>query len=221
MANLDSSWEDRLKGLFASKQMQNLRYFLQTEKAKKKVIFPPNNLTFNALNLTPFDKVKVIIIGQDPYHGDGQAHGLCFSVPDGIRAPPSLKNVFTELKNDLGVERTMTDLSDWAQQGVLLLNSVLTVEKQNAGSHADKGWEIFTDAVIKTIAQEKNNCAFILWGAYAHKKAGMINPRNHLLLQAAHPSPFSADKGFFGSRPFSATNAFLTATNQQPINWTA
>lgn len=217
--NLDKLWADKLQQLFANKQMQSLREFLKQQKAEDKEVFPPTNLTFNALNLTPFDKIKVVIIGQDPYHGEGQAHGLCFSVPEGVKAPPSLKNIFKELKSDLGLERTLTDLSDWAEQGVLLLNSVLTVEKQQPASHADQGWEIFTDSIISMVAREKRNCVFILWGAYAQNKAKFIRSEKHLVLESTHPSPFSVDKGFKGSRPFSTTNAYLVACGEEPIKW--
>ena len=216
---MESGWEDRLKNLFLTREMGSLRYFLQTEKAKKKEIYPPTKLTFNALNLTPFDEIKVVILGQDPYYGPGQAHGLCFSVPDGVAPPPSLKNIFTELKNDLGIARTKTDLSDWAEQGVLLLNSVLTVEKQQAASHAKKGWEYFTDAIIEMVAQERENCVFILWGNYAHSKEGKINPTQHLIIKSVHPSPLSVERGFYGSKPFSTTNAFLRACGKEPIKW--
>lgn len=217
--NLDAKWEEKLQSLFADRHMKSLRSFLQDEKSHKKEIYPPNLLTFNALNLTPFNSIKVVILGQDPYHGKGQAHGLCFSVPEGMKAPPSLQNIFTELKNDLGIERSKTNLSDWAEQGVLLLNSVLTVESQKPASHAKKGWEFFTDGIIRMVAQEHPHCAFILWGAYAQSKASMVSREKHLVLEAAHPSPFSAERGFFGSRPFSQTNAFMLAHNEEPIKW--
>lgn len=217
--NLDKLWADKLQPLFSTKQMQSLREFLKEQKSQDKEIFPPTHLTFNALNLTPFDKIKVVILGQDPYHGEGQAHGMCFSVPEGTNSPPSLKNIFNELKDDLGIARTKTDLSDWAQQGVLLLNSVLTVEKQQPASHAKQGWEFFTDGIISMIAREKKNCVFILWGAYAQSKATFIRADRHLVLESAHPSPFSVDKGFKGSRPFSTTNAYLVTCGETPINW--
>ena len=217
--NLDPVWGQKLQKLFTDQQMKSLRSFLQQEKSLKKDIFPPTSLTFNALNLTPFNSIKVVILGQDPYHGKGQAHGLCFSVPQGNKTPPSLRNIFTELKNDLGIERSKTDLSDWARQGVLLLNSVLTVEEQKPASHAKRGWEVFTDGIINMVAQERPHCAFILWGAYAQSKAGMINQEKHFIIESPHPSPFSADKGFFGSKPFSKVNAFLQTTGNEVINW--
>ncbi len=217
--NLDILWATKLQPLFSSPEMRSLRAFLQAQKKLNKQVFPPTNLTFNALNLTPFDNIKVVILGQDPYHGEGQAHGLCFSVPPGITTPPSLRNIFGELKSDLGIERTLTDLTDWAKQGVLMLNSVLTVEKQQAASHANQGWESFTDGIISMVAREKQHCVFILWGAYAQSKAHLINPEKHLVLTSTHPSPFSADKGFKGSRPFSTTNAYLMARGEKPINW--
>lgn len=217
--NLDQLWADKLQAAFSSKQMKSLRDFLKEQKAQDKEVYPPTNLTFNALNLTPFDKIKVVILGQDPYHGEGQAHGMSFSVPEGVKAPPSLKNIFNELKADLGIERTRTDLSDWAQQGVLLLNSVLTVEKKQPASHAKQGWETFTDSIISMVARERKYCVFILWGAYAQEKAKFIKAERHLVLESVHPSPFSVDKGFKGSRPFSTTNAYLVACEEKPINW--
>ena len=218
-ANLSEEWNERLQPLFDNPEMLSLREFLKEEKRQRKEIFPPKELTFQTFQLTPFEKIKVIILGQDPYHGKGQANGLCFSVPSSMPVPPSLRNIFQELQTDLGIHRSNTDLSDWGEQGVLLLNSVLTVEKQRPASHANRGWEFFTDRIIKMIAEQKKNCVFILWGAYAQGKREFINPESHLVLTSPHPSPFSADRGFFGSRPFSQTNAFLQANSQDPINW--
>jgi len=218
-SNLDPIWRQRLDIAFKQPYMKKLRAFLVDQKKQGKTIYPPSKLVFNAFNLTPFDRVKLVILGQDPYHNPNQAHGLCFSVPEGVESPPSLQNIFKELKEDVGVQRTKTDLSDWAQQGVLLLNSVLTVETHRAASHARQGWEEFTDFVIHLLARDRRDLAFILWGSYARKKAEHLDRQKHFIVESAHPSPLSADKGFFGSRPFSQVNAFLQAVGKEPIAW--
>lgn len=217
--NLNPHWLESLSSVFEQPNMQKLRHFLIQEKQAGKIIYPPTPLTFNALNLTPLDKVRVVIIGQDPYHEPGQAHGLCFSVPEKVAAPPSLQNIFRELKDDLGINRTSSDLSDWAEQGVLLLNSVLTVEAHKAASHAKQGWEEFTDRIIEVLARERKSLAFILWGKYASNKAHHVDKRKHFVIESAHPSPLAAARGFFGSRPFSQVNAFLLTVGEKPINW--
>jgi uracil-DNA glycosylase len=183
-------------------------------------VYPPPKLIFNAFDLCPFDHVKVVILGQDPYHGPGQAHGLSFSVPDGVKNPPSLQNIYKELTSDLGVPpKTSGNLEAWAKQGVLLLNATLTVLPQRPGSHQGLGWETFTDAVIKTISDQKEHVVFILWGKYAQAKRSLINTTKHLIIESPHPSPFSAHTGFFGSKPFSQTNEYLSKHNLVPINW--
>ena len=219
---LDPGWLDELKGEFELPYMQALRQFLRQEKAKHKVIYPKGQEYFAALNFTPLDKVKVVILGQDPYHGPGQAHGLCFSVATGIKTPPSLVNIYKEIKSDLNLPPdsfTTGDLSCWADQGVLLLNSVLTVEKHQAASHQGKGWEIFTDAVIKILSNKRENCVFLLWGSYAQKKGSVIDTDKHLVLKAPHPSPLSAYRGFLGCKHFSQCNQYLAETGQEPIDW--
>ena len=183
-------------------------------------IYPPGKLIFNAFNLCPFDKVKVVIIGQDPYHGPGQAHGLCFSVNDGVQFPPSLVNIFKEINNDIGAPVPTTgNLTRWANQGVLLLNATLTVKAHQAGSHQRRGWEEFTDAAIRCLAEERDNLVFILWGSYAQKKGAFIDRNRHLVLASAHPSPLSAYNGFFGNKHFSRTNDYLIAHGKDPIQW--
>ncbi len=217
---LDESWSTPLAEEFASPYMAVLKSFLVSEKAKGKTIFPKGGEWFRALDLTPLNKVRVVILGQDPYHGSGQAHGLCFSVRPGVRPPPSLLNIFKELESDLGIPRPNHGfLEHWAQQGVLLLNSVLTVESGLAASHKDKGWERFTDAVIRLIAAQSQPIVFLLWGSYAQKKAAFVDPSRHLILKAAHPSPLSAHNGFLGCRHFSQANAFLEANGQPAIDW--
>jgi len=191
--------------------IKNTEYFTTLwEKVKEEYqttkCFPPKNLIFRAIELTPFEEVKVVIIGQDPYHNDNQANGLCFSVSDKVTAPPSLKNIFKELEDDLGIKKTSNELEMWAKQGVLLLNATLTVRAHEANSHKDLGWEQFTDFIIKEISDKKENVVFVLWGAFAQKKAGLIDASKHFVIQSAHPSPFSVHKGFFGSRPFSKIN---------------
>jgi uracil-DNA glycosylase len=217
---LDDSWRTPLAEEFSSPYMAVLKSFLVSEKAKGKVIFPKGGEWFRALDLTPLNKVRVVILGQDPYHGPGQAHGLCFSVRPGVRPPPSLLNIFKELESDLGIARPSHGfLEHWAQQGVLLLNSVLTVESGLAASHKDKGWEKFTDAVIRLVAKQDTPRVFLLWGSYAQKKAAFVDESRHLVLRAAHPSPLSAHNGFLGCRHFSQANAFLEAKGQAAIDW--
>ncbi len=217
---IQQSWQKRLADEFEKPYMLALRDFLQQEYNAGKTIYPPEELYFNAMNLTPFEEVKVVILGQDPYHGEGQAHGLCFSVLPGVRVPPSLVNIYKELHDDLGVLVPQHGcLSDWARQGVLLLNSVLTVEANQAGSHQGKGWETFTDKIIRLINDEKEHVVFILWGSYAQKKGAFIDEARHLVLKAVHPSPLSAHRGFFGQKYFSKTNDYLQQTGQKPIGW--
>jgi len=223
MANaitLDDSWKSALSSEFSAPYMAELRAFLKSEIDAGKQIFPKESDCFAALNLTPLDQVKVVILGQDPYHGDGQAHGLCFSVQPDVRTPPSLKNIYKELETDLGIARASHgNLVSWARQGVLLLNSVLTVERGLAASHRGRGWERFTDAVIAQVNQLEHPVVFLLWGAYAQKKAQFVDTRHHLVLKAAHPSPLSAYNGFLGCRHFSQTNAFLETNGMEPIDW--
>jgi uracil-DNA glycosylase len=219
-SSLENSWKSRLKDEFEKDYMLSLDSFLQEQYCLGKTIFPENNNIFSALNAVPFDKVKVVILGQDPYHRVGQAHGLSFSVPDGMPLPPSLKNIYKELQNDLEINKASSgNLSDWANQGVLLLNSVLTVEESQAASHQKKGWEQFTDKIIALLNNERENLVFLLWGAYAQKKGAVINAHKHLLLQSVHPSPLSAHRGFFGSGHFSKTNDYLKAKQLTPISW--
>lgn len=218
---LDESWLQHLRAEFEAPYMQELRAFLATEKSAGKTIYPRSADIFNALNTTPFNKVKVVILGQDPYHGPGQAHGLCFSVPEGVKPPPSLQNIYKEIQSDLSVaERPSSgNLLSWAKQGVLLLNSVLTVEAHQAASHQRKGWEQFTDQVIKVLSEESEHIVFMLWGSYAQKKGQVIDPANHLVLKAPHPSPLSAHRGFLGCKHFSACNQYLVDQGQAPIDW--
>lgn len=204
--------------------IKNSEYFTQLwQKVKVEytttTIFPPKKQIFRALELTEFDDVKVVIIGQDPYHNDGQANGLCFSVSESVAAPPSLKNIFTELKEDIGVERTKKELDDWAQQGVLLLNATLTVRAHEPNSHKDLGWERFTDFIIQEISDKKEHVVFVLWGAFAQKKEILIDTSKHLVVKSAHPSPFSVYRGFYGSKPFSKINNYLISKNLKPISW--
>ena len=217
---LHQSWKAPLLSEFNSDYMAALKSFLIAEKAGGKRIYPKGSEWFRALDLTPLDKVRVVILGQDPYHGPGQAHGLCFSVKPGVRPPPSLLNIYKELESDLGLPRPRHGfLESWAKQGVLLLNSVLTVEMAKAASHQGKGWERFTDAVIRLINDQPGPVVFLLWGAYAQKKAAFVDTSRHLILKAAHPSPLSAHNGFLGCKHFSATNAFLTSKGLAPIDW--
>lgn len=216
---IDESWEHHLNVEFKKDYFGHLTDFVRQEYQTKQ-IYPPGKFIFNAFDLCPFDKVKVVILGQDPYHEQGQAHGLCFSVNEGIAFPPSLINIFKEIKNDIGTEIPKSgDLTRWAKQGVLLLNSTLTVRAHQAASHAGKGWELFTDAVIHVLATEKQNLVFILWGAYAQHKGAFIDKEKHLILSSPHPSPLSAYHGFFGNKHFSKTNEYLITHGQTPIIW--
>lgn len=218
--DLEPRWKARLSGEFEKDYMQQLRRFLLAEKRQGKVLFPEGKHYFNALDSTPFDQVKVVILGQDPYHGDGQAHGLSFSVPSGVRPPPSLQNIFKEIKNDLGFDAPNHGcLEQWSKQGVLLLNSVLTVERGNAASHQRKGWEQFTDRIIWNLNEYRENIVFLLWGSYAQKKGAFINTDKHYVLKAPHPSPLSAHRGFLGCKHFSKTNAYLQSCGLDGIQW--
>ncbi len=218
---LDNSWKKPLTPILLSDTMHHLREFLAQQKQSQQIIYPPNSLIFNALNTTPLDQVKVVILGQDPYHGPNQANGLSFSVQRGVAIPPSLKNIYQELYTDLGIKAARHgDLSSWARQGVLLLNSVLTVNAGLAASHQKKGWEIFTDHVIDVINNNTEHTVFILWGAYAQRKGQRIDTSKHLVLKAAHPSPLAANRGgFFGCKVFSKTNDYLIAHGEAPIQW--
>lgn len=216
---IDESWKEQLQDEFEKEYFKGLTDFVRQEYQTKQ-IFPPARLIFNAFDHTPFDKVKVVILGQDPYHGDGQAHGLSFSVNDGVRTPPSLVNMYKEINRDLGTPIPQSgNLTRWAEQGVLLLNATLTVVAHNAGSHQGKGWETFTDTVIKKLATKRENIVFLLWGAYAQKKAAFIDPNKHLILKSVHPSPLSAHRGFLGCGHFSATNTYLESKGLDPIRW--
>ena len=216
---IEESWKKRLAMEFEKPYFAQLIEFVRHEY-QTTVCYPPGKLIFNAFNLCPFDKVKVVIIGQDPYHGPGQAHGLCFSVNDGVPFPPSLQNIFKEIQNDTGATVPSTgNLTRWAEQGVLLLNATLTVRAHQAGSHQRRGWEEFTDAAIKVLSDQREHLVFILWGAYAQKKGAVIDRSKHLVLSSAHPSPLSAYHGFFGNRHFSLANAYLEQNGQTPINW--
>lgn len=215
------SWQAVLEPVLASPKSRQLGGFLKAEEAAGKAIYPPRGTRLAALELTPLDAVKVVILGQDPYHGPGQAHGLSFSVQDGVRVPPSLVNIYKELQSDLGIAPARHGfLEHWAQQGVLLLNTSLTVEQGLAASHKGRGWEGFTDAVIRLVANRDRPCAFLLWGNHAQKKADYVDAGRHLLLKAPHPSPLSAHSGFFGCRHFSRTNQWLVAQGLSPIDWT-
>ena len=217
---LETSWHQRLAHLFKTAEMEGLGDFLRQEKAAGKKIYPPGGKIFHAFALTPFHRVKIVILGQDPYHGAGQAHGLSFSVETNVPSPPSLKNIYKELHADLGLPpASHGNLSAWARQGVLLLNSCLTVEEARAGSHQNKGWEPFTDAVMDVLNTERNNIVFILWGRKAMQKGQFIDQEKHLVITSAHPSPLSAHNGFFGSSPFSRANAYLARNHVGPIDW--
>ena len=218
---IDPSWYAVLQPQFEAPYFAELKQFLVAERAQH-TCYPPGSKIFNAFDSTPFDKVKVVILGQDPYHEPGQARGLCFSVPQGIQVPPSLVNIITEINTDLGVDipKTCGDLSGWAEQGVLLLNATLTVRAHQAGSHQRHGWETFTDAAIQALSQQRTGIVFLLWGSYAIAKRALIDQSRHLVLTAPHPSPLSAYRGFFGCRHFSQANAYLQAQGQQPIDWT-
>jgi uracil-DNA glycosylase len=216
---IEESWKHKLKAEFDKDYFIRLAAFVKAEY-QTGTVYPPGSLIFNAFNLCPFENVKAVIIGQDPYHGPGQAHGLCFSVRDGIEFPPSLINIFKELDSDLGIPFPPSgNLEKWASQGVLLLNATLTVRAHLAGSHQRKGWEEFTDAAINVLNNEKNNLVFFLWGAYAQKKGESINESKHLVLKSVHPSPLSASRGFFGNRNFSKCNEYLVRNGVEPIKW--
>ena len=218
--NIEESWKQALAEEFEKPYFQQLRDFLKQEKAEGHEIYPPGPLIFNAFNTTPLPKVKVLLLGQDPYHGKGQAHGLSFSVPDGVRQPPSLQNIFKELESDLGIPRPSTgNLAPWAEQGVMLLNAMLTVRAGQPASHHNKGWEVFTNAVIQKISDVHQGVVFLLWGKYAQQKEELIDTKKHHVLKAAHPSPYSADSGFFGCKHFSKTNTLLEKEGKKPINW--
>jgi uracil-DNA glycosylase len=217
---LHNDWKNALQAEFQSEYMQKLKSFLIAEINNNKTIYPHDNEIFNAFNLTSFAQTKIVIIGQDPYHGPNQAHGLSFSVQKGVNVPPSLRNIFKELKSDLNQELPdHGNLEHWSKQGVLLLNAVLTVEKSKPASHQNKGWEIFTDRVIELLNQKREHLVFILWGSFAQKKGACIDRNKHLIIQSPHPSPFSAHRGFFGSRPFSQANNYLVEHGIQPIKW--
>lgn len=218
---IEASWKQALSDEFSASYMQELRAFLKQRKAEGAVIYPPSKQWFAAFNHTPLDQVRVVIIGQDPYHGPGQAEGLCFSVPPGVKPPPSLVNIFKTIEADTGqaMDRSHGCLRGWAEQGVLLLNSVLTVEQGVAGAHQGKGWERFTDAVIDRINQREQPCAFLLWGSHAHKKGTRVDTNHHLVLKAVHPSPLSAHRGFFDCGHFSRVNQWLQARGDAPIDW--
>ena len=216
---IESSWQEALKDEFTKPYFKNLTETIKVSYLNE-VIYPHPKNIFNAFSFCPFDQVKVVILGQDPYHGTGQAHGLSFSVPDGIKIPPSLQNIYKELKSDIGKEIPPSgNLEHWAKQGVLLLNATLTVRAGEAGSHQDLGWETFTDTIIKTISDQKERVVFILWGKFAQAKIDLINQNKHLVLTAPHPSPFSAYTGFFGSKPFSKTNEYLEKNGLEKIDW--
>lgn len=212
---IESSWKKVLKGEFDKDYFVKLTEFVRSQY-QKSTVYPPPKFIFRAFDLTPFDSVKVVILGQDPYHGEGQANGLAFAVEPGIGLPPSLQNIYKELKSDLGVGG---NINNWAGQGVLLLNATLTVQANSPASHQNKGWEQFTDAVIKTLSDQKENLVFILWGAYAQKKGAVIDVEKHLVIKSPHPSPFSAHTGFFGSQPFSKCNNYLSLFGENPIDW--
>lgn len=215
---INKQWDKKLRDEIKKDYYQNLKKFIKQEYQSKQ-IFPQYENIFNALKLTDYDEVKVVILGQDPYHGIGEAHGLSFSVCNGVKIPPSLRNIFKELYSDLGITRISTDLTDWAKQGVLLLNSVMTVEKDKPLSHKDKGWEIFTDNIIRMLNKKETSIIFILWGNYAKSKKELITNPIHKIIESAHPSPLSASRGFFGSKPFSKTNEYLKENKVKKINW--
>lgn len=217
---LEAGWKAVLRDEFDKPYMRQLSEFLRQEKAAGKVVFPPGPLIFNALNSTPLDRVKVVILGQDPYHGPGQAHGLCFSVQPGVPTPPSLQNIYKELKRDLNIDIPRHGyLQHWAEQGVLLLNTSLTVEQGNAGSHAAKGWQPFTDRIIEVVSERRPHLVFLLWGSHAQGKQKLIDATKHLVLKSAHPSPLSAHRGFNGNGHFSRTNKYLQQQGLEPIDW--
>ncbi|KKR45212.1 MAG: uracil-DNA glycosylase [Parcubacteria group bacterium GW2011_GWA1_40_21] len=220
---IEEGWKKALMEEFGAEYMKELKKKLAEELESGVIVYPPPKQIFNAFNLTPFDKVKVVILGQDPYHGKGQAHGLSFSVPDGVNPPPSLVNIFKEIESDLAVKPPKTkngNLESWAKQGVLLLNAILTVRASSPASHRDLGWEKLTNAAIKALSDKRENIVFLLWGKFAQEKESLIDARKHLVLKAPHPSPYSANSGFFGSKHFSKTNDYLFKTGQMPIEWT-
>ena len=217
---LEPAWNNQLGDEFKKDYMLSLREFLANRKQQGAIIYPPGSQWFAALNTTPFDQVKVVILGQDPYHGPGQAHGLCFSVLPNIKVPPSLVNIYKELKSDLGIDQPNHGcLTSWAEQGGLLLNATRTVEQGQAGAHQGKGWETFTDTIINKLNQHRQGVVFMLWGSYAQKKASMIDAERHLVLQSVHPSPLSAYRGFFGCKHFSKANGYLQGQGLEPIDW--
>lgn len=215
---INKKWDKVLESEFKAPYFRELGIFVKNEY-NNKIIYPKYKDIFNAFRYTDYDDVKVVILGQDPYHGENEAHGLSFSVPEGITMPPSLRNIFKELYNDLGIKRTSTNLKDWADQGVLLLNSIMTVVKDTPLSHKEKGWEIFTDNVIKKLGEREEPMVFVLWGSYARSKKELIKNKNHLIIESVHPSPLSASRGFFGSNPFSKINNFLESKGMSKINW--
>lgn len=215
---INKKWDIMLKDEMKKAYFKNLGIFVKNEY-NKKIIYPEYKNIFNALRYTDYNEVKVVILGQDPYHGEGEAHGLSFSVREGVKTPPSLLNIFKELNNDLNIKRDNTDLTDWANQGVLLLNSIMTVVKDTPLSHKNMGWEIFTDRLIQILGEREDPIVFILWGSYARSKKELIKNKNHLIIESAHPSPLSASRGFFGSKPFSNANEFLIKNNIKPIKW--
>jgi uracil-DNA glycosylase len=217
---MESSWKEALKEEFEKPYFSDLTAFVKNEYAAE-TVYPAPKFIFRAFELTPFDKVKVVILGQDPYHGPGQANGLCFAVNDGVPLPPSLRNIFQEIESDLGkpLENRSGDLSRWGTEGVLLLNATLTVRARTAGSHQNKGWEQFTDAVIRALSEKREHLVFILWGNYAKAKGAHIDREKHFVIESPHPSPFSAYNGFFGSKPFSKANLYLEENLETPINW--
>ncbi len=218
---INDTWKEVLKNEFSKPYFLEIVGFLRTEKMAGKIIYPPGPLIFNAFDRTPFDKVKVVLIGQDPYHGKGQAHGLCFSVQDNVPPPPSLVNMYKEIQTDLGLPIPQTgNLTPWADQGVLMLNASLTVRANEPMSHSKIGWAQFTDTVIKKVSEQKENLVFLLWGKFAQEKQALVDETKHLVLKAAHPSPFSAYNGFFGCRHFSKTNEYLVKNGIDPIDWT-
>ncbi|KWV91538.1 uracil-DNA glycosylase [Erythrobacter sp. YT30] len=221
---IPASWQAALEPVLKTPEARRLGGWLKAEEAAGRVVYPPRGERLTALQATPLEGVKVVILGQDPYHGAGQAHGLAFSVMDGVRPPPSLMNVFKELESDCGIARPQTgNLTPWAEQGVLLLNNTLTVQEAQAGSHAGRGWDAITDAAVEAVAERDAPCVFILWGSHAQKKAGRVpglgRRADHLLIKSPHPSPLSAHRGFFGSKPFSQANAFLEANGMEPVDW--
>jgi uracil-DNA glycosylase len=218
---IEKSWKEVLKKEFSKAYFKEIVAFLKIEKIQGKTIYPPGSLIFNAFNLTPLDNVKVVLLGQDPYHGHGQAHGLCFSIQDGIQPPPSLINIFKEIQSDtgIGMPARYGNLTKWAEQGVLLLNAFLTVRANEPLSHSKIGWEEFTNNVIQLLSEKKEGLVFILWGKFAQQKQALIDETKHYVLKAAHPSPFSADKGFFGCKHFSLTNEYLIKNGKDPIDW--